>query len=562
MDEIEIEMEVFLRVPKRELVELKFDDPTPMTLQTPSKANRLKWKRQTPQRTGLVVKDVVCLPRGLYLEQLERPVVPRGKERASLVASGMTARITIDCGWSANQMESRLLLLFRGGIVRQTGQKFSFTYLQCVQGSRVLFVPDTPAEGWTVEKVLKLAGHGALYISHQEYPQRVQDSVANETSVLNKTGDFSPEEREMMCLDKESQLSEQTQPRVCGPSEEVDLKTILTLFRQDNVDQNVETHIQVRRGDLLHCARKAVRRPGFYFRTTPTISFIGEETHSHEGALREFFRLTLLELQQTSLFEGLPGRLFFTYDLSALEDRKYYDAGLLVGWSLTQGGPGPHCLHSSLYQLMCGQNPSLEDFSWKDIVDVEAQNRLQQLQSCRDVNVLTPSLCDWLSSCGIPEIQSAHTDEVTDIYSHVVKHYIYHSPPDSPLRAAEEAAAAHWETALALISDGQADFSLEELLFFIIGAEHQPPLGFPDLISLRFYTEEGSMSGVHRPHASTCALELLLPTGVAGAADVLVLLGRAMLKALGFSRVQEEEEEEEEGEGEGENSSTDVMTDL
>ncbi|XP_060890958.1 G2/M phase-specific E3 ubiquitin-protein ligase-like [Labrus mixtus] len=524
----------------------------------------------------------------------------------------MTARITIDCGWSANQMESRLLLLFRGRIVRQTGQKFSFTYLQCVQGSRVLFVPDTPAEGWTVEEVLKLAGHGALYmLSHQEYPQRVQDSVANETSVLNKTGDFSPEEREMTCLDKESQLSEQTQPHVCGPSEEVDLKTILTLFRQDNVDQNVETHIEVRRGDLLHCALREVRRPGFSFRTTPTISFVGEETHSHEGALGEFFRLTLLELQQTSLFEGLPGRLFFTYDLSALEDRKYYDAGVLVGWSLTQGGPGPDCLHPSLYQLMCGQNPSLEDFSWKDIVDVEAQNRLQQLQSCRDVNVLIPSLCDWLSSCGIPEIQSAHTDEVTDIYSRVVKHYIYHrvssmisqfteglnscsglwdmiqsrwevfkpvmtgahqhpltleefkqlftvcySPPDSPLRAAEEAAAAHWETALALISDRQADFSLEELLFFITGAEHQPPLGSPKLISLRFYPEEGSMSGVHRPHTSTCALELLLPTGVAGAADVLLLLGRAMLKALGFTCVQEEEE------GEGENSSTDVMTDL
>ncbi|KAM7012595.1 G2/M phase-specific E3 ubiquitin-protein ligase-like [Tautogolabrus adspersus] len=223
--------------------------------------------------------------------------------------------------------------------------------------------------------------------------------------------------------------------------------------------------------------------------------------------------------------------------------------------------------------------------------------------------MLSLSLCDWLSSCGIPDIHSAHTDEVTDIYSRVVKHYIYHrvssmisqfteglnscsglwdmiqshwevfkpvmtgaqqhpltleefkqlftvcySPPDSPLRAAEEAAAAHWETALALISDGQADFSLEELLCFITGADHRPPLGFPELISLRFYTQEGSMSGVHLLNASTCALDLLLPTGVAGAANVLVLLSRAMHKAVGFTCVQKE--------GEGENSCTDVMTGL
>lgn len=46
---------------------------------------------------------------------------------------GMTARITIDCGWSANQMQSRLALLFRRLFVRRLGQRFSFTYLQvCV----------------------------------------------------------------------------------------------------------------------------------------------------------------------------------------------------------------------------------------------------------------------------------------------------------------------------------------------------------------------------------------------------------------------------------------------
>ncbi|XP_044055490.1 uncharacterized protein LOC122877680 isoform X2 [Siniperca chuatsi] len=505
MEEIEIEMEVFppLRVPERELM-MKSDDLSIMTPLSPNKVSYLKWKRLTPQKTGLVVKDVVCLPRGHYLAQLERYIVPRNKERAALVAMGMTARITIDCGWSANQMESRLAALFRERFVK----RFSFTYLQCVQGSRVLFVPDTPAEGWTGEQVLRISGHGALYIlSHQDYLQAESERSASETPEVNRK-EFCIEASTESCLDEDNQLGRQTEPHVGSTTEEftLDLDSILRLFRQENMNRDIETHIQVRRRDLLHSALKAVRRPGFCFRMTPIISFIGEETDGHEGPLREFFRLTLLELQQSSVFEGLPGRLFLTYDLTALEDWKYYEAGVLIGWSLAQGGPGPRCLHPALYQLMCGQNPSLEDFSWSDIVDAEAQIRLQQLHSCTDVKLLSPRLCDWVSSCGVPGIYSAHSDGIPAIYSRLVKHYIYHrvasmisqfteglnscgglwntvqshwevfvpvmtsaqqqpltleefkqlftvsySPPDSQPRAAEEATVGHWETVLTLM---------------------------------------------------------------------------------------------------------------
>lgn len=50
---------------------------------------------------------------------------------------------------------------------------------KCVQGSGVLFVPDTPAEGWTGEQVLRISGHGALYVqSHQDYSQVVWNNSA------------------------------------------------------------------------------------------------------------------------------------------------------------------------------------------------------------------------------------------------------------------------------------------------------------------------------------------------------------------------------------------------
>lgn len=120
-------------------------------------------------------------------------------------------------------------------------------------------------------------------------------------------------------------------------------------------------------------------------------------------------RLVLNGLRKSCVFEGLPGRLLLTYDLAALDMRMYYKAGVLIGWSLAHCGPGPHCLHPALYQvvfvricrlgfaadllgcsdflllivslpqLMCRKNPSLEDFSWSEIVSTEVQSWLQQV---------------------------------------------------------------------------------------------------------------------------------------------------------------------------------------
>lgn len=59
----------------------------------------------------------------------------------------------------------------------------------------------------------------------------------------------------------------------------------------------------------------------------------------------------MMGLQESPLFEGLPGRLLLTYDLAALETRMYYKAGVLIGWSLAHGGPGPRCLHPALFQV-------------------------------------------------------------------------------------------------------------------------------------------------------------------------------------------------------------------
>ena len=49
------------------------------------------------------------------------------------------------------------------------------------------------------------------------------------------------------------------------------------------------------------------------------------------------------------------------------------------------------------------------------------------------------------------------------------------------------------------------EVTLEYILSFITGAEYPPPLGFDESPGIRFSTSEF-------PLASTCALELILPT--------------------------------------------------
>ncbi|KAF6724319.1 G2/M phase-specific E3 ubiquitin-protein ligase [Oryzias melastigma] len=581
-DEMEMESFPSIRISDIELVEIHSGDSSVVTPQSLRKTTSIKWKSLTPQKTGLEVKDVICLTRRHYMTQLERQNSPENRVRA---ASGLTARITIDHSWSAGQVEGRLTLLFWDWFVKKVGQRFSFTYLQCVQGSKALFVPDTPAEGWTGEQVLRISGRGALYIlSHQDYPQA---ECKSETSLPNGK-------------ENDKRLVKRIHHRICKTPERLtlNLDTILKLYRQ-SMDRDVETPVQVRSGFALQSALKAVRRPGFSCRWTPVISFSEEWTDGLVDPIWEFFRLSLLELQQSQVFEGSPGRLFFTYDLTALEDGKYYEAGVLIGWSLAQGGPGPHCLHPELYKLLCGHNPSLENFNWRDIADPVVQARLQELHGCRDVKLLSPSLCEWVSHCGIPGIYSAYSTEMPTIYACLVKHYIYHrvasmisqftqglnscgglwdlvkahwemflpvmtstrrqqpltleefmklfnvsfSHSDSELRAAEEATFSHWQTVLNLVRDGLTDFSFEDLLIFITGTDHLPSLGFPELISLRFYSLDPA--DIRLPHSSSDSLELFLPRGVAGTVDLLVLLSRALRRSLGFTDLNAEEDQEE-----------------
>ncbi|KAF0041787.1 hypothetical protein F2P81_005319 [Scophthalmus maximus] len=82
-----------LTVSESEQVEVKSDDASVMIPASANKTSRLKWKRLVPQRTGLVVKDVICLPGRQYLARLER-APGCCLSRTPLQAAGRASRLS------------------------------------------------------------------------------------------------------------------------------------------------------------------------------------------------------------------------------------------------------------------------------------------------------------------------------------------------------------------------------------------------------------------------------------------------------------------------------------
>ncbi|KAF5887442.1 G2/M phase-specific E3 ubiquitin-protein ligase-like isoform X1, partial [Clarias magur] len=212
------------------------------------------------------------------------------------------------------------------------------------------------------------------------------------------------------------------------PSEEEDLATILTNFQDHLSDDQVST-ICVRRKKLLESAIKAISRASFCWTYSPRIEFVGEDADDLGGPQREFFRLLMIEVQTTlGIFEGKGGQVFLSYDQAALDQRKYFKGGNLIAWSVAHGGPCVKALDPTLFQLMCGQEPPLEQFDYRVLPDPDVQSKVQRILQCKSVGDLTAlrqDLGDWIAECGVPGIFSATVEDMPKIYAYVVKHYMF-----------------------------------------------------------------------------------------------------------------------------------------
>ncbi|KAJ4938542.1 hypothetical protein JOQ06_003155 [Pogonophryne albipinna] len=329
---------------------------------------------------------------------------------------------------------------------------------------------------------------------------------------------------------------------------------------------------------------------------------LGIPAHDQQGVVseRSYVKLsmTLLELLmievQTSMgiFEGKAGQVFLTYDQAALDGHKYFQAGRLIAVVSGTRRSVYQSLDPSLYQLMCGQEPQLEQFDCSVLPDPDVQSRAKRILQCKtaeDLSALQQDLGDWISECVVPGIFSATIGEIPKIYSYVVKHYIFlrtakmvnqftegmnafgklwdlvrnnwiaflhcftnmrtpltkssfkaifkyeYSPRGTNHREKEEDTIYSWELILNLIEDKLTELTFEDLLIFITGADEVPTLGFPNKPSIDFYTQE---VGERRlPYASTCAMTLFLPRGITEEQELHNILNQSVKDSWGFLKV-------------------------
>ena len=58
-------------------------------------------------------------------------------------------------------------------------------------------------------------------------------------------------------------------------------------------------------------------------------------------------------VNDSMIFQGPPTSRSSVHYVQALQDRKYFNAGMLVAISLANGGPGFICLSDAVYNYFC-----------------------------------------------------------------------------------------------------------------------------------------------------------------------------------------------------------------
>ncbi|XP_052819680.1 G2/M phase-specific E3 ubiquitin-protein ligase-like [Mya arenaria] len=289
------------------------------------------------------------------------------------------------------------------------------------------------------------------------------------------------------------------------------------------------------------------------------------------GPRREFFRLSLKELMNSSLFDGQEGQKYFSHDVTSLDEGKYRLAGRLVALSLAQDGPGLHSLSTTLYDLMTGLDPDMSSA----IVPEDIQHMITQIKEVdndtkRD-KFLTEYM-DWFIDRGFNDIYRMILNEKVRLIQMMMKHYIFYrtlaetteftrglndvghlwevvtrhrelfkpifchkptgltkdvvyglckiefSEPGSNARKMEDETIYSWEVVLQDIQDENVPLTLEDLLVFMTGADQIPLCGFDRKIEIMFYDQEDGVTRL--PSVSTCGLQMWLPRGV-GEPDTL-----------------------------------------
>ncbi|XP_062304842.1 G2/M phase-specific E3 ubiquitin-protein ligase-like [Osmerus eperlanus] len=361
-----------------------------------------------------------------------------------------------------------------------------------------------------------------------------------------------------------------------GCTENVPVTKLLNdLAAQINV--NATSKFNINRSAVLDGTIRGFKRSSYNPRHRISVTFSDDSGNTEEaidlgGPRREFLRLLMQALKQSSMFEGAEESQNLALDSQALREDRYFIAGRAIAISLVHGGPAPGFLSSTLFSCLSG-SPETAKPTLDDVADIELRGKIKRIlesATMTELNSAIEPLLDYLTNCGclramktvndkemlledilmfqvinrvrgpferfcegmktlgVLEQLQQHPDAFCPLLCHKTRQLtadildnlfqIQFSESGSNRRMAENNVTAYWRDYLQDAEDEEGPTKLGKILTFATGASEIPPIGFSPQPSIEFLHDEQTVfnsshgvSAARFPMANTCVNCLRIP---------------------------------------------------
>ncbi|XP_055075368.2 uncharacterized protein [Misgurnus anguillicaudatus] len=357
--------------------------------------------------------------------------------------------------------------------------------------------------------------------------------------------------------------------------EGTDLKTILNRLGEkiDHTSCPASNHINIYRDytgnvhNILKSTVQAFKRRKFNPEARLDVIFVDSEQISEGsvdggGPTREYLRLLMKAIHQSSIFEGPETDKTLALDSQALEGKLYTQIARMISVCAIHGGVAPNFFSERLFNQVCDKPTAratldeVSDVTFKEkllkikeartVEDAkaaieEAEDSLAIVGSCRIIttlkqrdalvqsavnffvegrlNVALQQFVEGFTTLGLLKEMRAHPDLFHSMFVKDVRplkasdlstlFQVSFSASGTHKRELENQTVCYWRDWLIDVEEGEcAPLTLENVLEFASGASTIPPCGFFPQPTIEVFPEE---LGKIFPEANTCVLVLKLP---------------------------------------------------
>ncbi|CAL8234386.1 unnamed protein product [Boreogadus saida] len=319
--------------------------------------------------------------------------------------------------------------------------------------------------------------------------------------------------------------------------------------------------------NIMRSSLQAFRRRRFNPEARLDVVFVDSEQTS-EGAVdgggptREYLRLLMKAIHQSSIFEGPETDKRLTLDTCALEGKLYTQIARMISVCVIHGSVAPNFFSERLFSQLCDKHThpatleEVSDVTFKEkllkikeattVGDAkaaieEAEESLAIVGACRSIttlkqrdalvqsavdffvegrlNVALQQFVEGFNTLGLLQEMRAHPDLFRSMFEEDVTplkakdlsalFQVSFSAPGTHAREIENRTICFWRDWLIDVEEGEcAPLTLENVLEFASGSSTIPPNGFLLQPTIEILPEE---SGKIFPEANTCNIVYRLP---------------------------------------------------